>query len=757
MKKVTMKEINIISRTFQIGGKLIMLCLLLSPGSVFSQTRGNNQVKESALDAVGTHQKEKINASADLEIIRKRFIDDLLAPSVNAEAVKQLTQSIKMDGSWPTINYIDTSRTGFQHRDHMANMLELSRAYKKTGTEFYKNAEVKKTISAALDFWLAHDFICQNWWWNEMGIPNLMINTLLLWDDELTEKQRTEGLRIAHRANLETFGARPGGDLIQIAAMLGKQGLFMRDEDTLQRVLKVMASEIHISTGRGLQSDMSFHHRTDNVISTLSYGTGYANSFSYWAAKIADTKFNFPEEAVKLLIDFYIDGISKSMAFGKYPDIGAKNRELSRRGVLAPASPEIPENLLKASNYRKAELEDLVKIRKNEKKANLSWDRFFWHSEYFTHQRPGWFSSVRMHSKRQSNMEQPHNEEGLFNHHFGDGSNFITISGKEYLDIFPVWDWQKIPGTTIIQKPALPHWDQIAKKGLSEFVGAVTDGKYGAAAFDFQSVHDPLKARKAWFFFDWQYVCLGAGISSNTAFPVVTTLNQCLLNKEVVVSAQNKKTSLQKGSHALTQISWVLHDGVAYVFPSATNVHLSNQTASGTWRRISHQDWAKEEPVQKDVFSLWVDHGTKPSNGKYAYIVVPGTEASGLDNYYKQSGILILSNTPEVQAVQHVGLGRTQIVFYKKGSIKLPNGLVVTVGSPCMVMLKTKGKTIEQIQASDPSRNLKSLQLTLNSLIQASGDHWKSEWNKTKSQSVIHIDLPTGDYAGKTVELIVNK
>ena len=518
-----------------------------------------------------------------------------------------------------------------------------------------------------------------------------------------------------------------------------------------------MASEIKISTGRGLQSDMSFHHRTDNVISTLSYGSGYASSFSYWAAKIAGTKYKFPDEATKLLIDFISMGFRNRWHLASIPDIAAKNRDLSRKGTLAAASTDVPENLLKASNYRKPELEELVKIRKNEKNAKLSWDRFFWHSEYFTHQRPTWFSSVRMHSNRQSNMEQPHNEEGLFNHHFADGSNFITISGKEYLDIFPVWDWQKIPGTTIVQKPSLPHWNQIAKKGITEFIGAVTDGMYGAVAFDFQSVHDPLKARKAWFFFDKEYVCLGAGISSDAAYPVVTTMNQCLLRNEVSVKEQNGNTSFKKGTHDVKNVSWVLHDGVAYVFPSLTNVHVSNQTVTGNWRQINHQDWATEEPVQKDVFSLWIDHGIKPENGKYEYIVVPRVEESSIDNYYKRSGIVVLANTPELQAVQHKNLGRTQIVFYQEGSIKLPDGLVVTVGSPCLVMIKKKGKSIEQIQVSDPSRMLKTLELTVNSPIKTSGDHWKAEWDKTKNLSVIHIDLPAEDYAGKTVELMLRK
>ena len=299
---------------------------------------GFNSVKE-ATDRNTTLNKLVVkNASPDLEIIRKRIIDDLLQPPVNKEQIQKLVSSINADGSWPGINYKDTSRTGFQHKDHLEHMFDLARAYKKPGSTLYKNAEVKKTVLSALDFWIAHDFICQNWWWNEMGTPNWMINTLLLLDEDLTEKQRLEGARIAGRANLEASGARPGGDLIQIAGMLGKQGLFKRDDAILQRVIDVMASEIKVTTERGLQPDMSFHHRVDNVISTLTYGTGYASAFSYWAVKIAGTKFTFPEAAMKLLIDYYLDGISKSMAFGMYPDLGAQNRDMSRKDALEKAS-----------------------------------------------------------------------------------------------------------------------------------------------------------------------------------------------------------------------------------------------------------------------------------------------------------------------------------------------------------------------------------------------------------------------------------
>ncbi len=112
---------------------------------------------------------QETSSTPDLEIIRKRIIDDLLEPSINEQKIQRLIQSINSDGSWPGINYNDTTKTGFQHSIHLENMLDLARAYKKQGTKFYQNAEVKKTVSSAIDFWIAHDFICENWWWNEMG------------------------------------------------------------------------------------------------------------------------------------------------------------------------------------------------------------------------------------------------------------------------------------------------------------------------------------------------------------------------------------------------------------------------------------------------------------------------------------------------------------------------------------------------------------------------------------------------------------
>ena len=94
-----------------------------------------------------------------------------------------------------------------------------------------------------------------------------------------------------------------------------------------------------------MQHDFSFHHRTDWVNNTLSYGSGYAGAFIEWASNVADTEFRFSEQTVRLLIDYYIDGICKQMVYGRISDPGILNRDIARPGEEKVWSPSAPEKL----------------------------------------------------------------------------------------------------------------------------------------------------------------------------------------------------------------------------------------------------------------------------------------------------------------------------------------------------------------------------------------------------------------------------
>ena len=80
----------------------------------------------------------------------------------------------------------------------------------------------------------------------------------------------------------------------------------------------------------------------------------------------------------------------------------------------------------------------------------------------------------------------------------------------------PIWEWDKIPGVTSRDfKTDQQMTVQWGESGSTEFVGGVSDGKYGATVYDMN--YNDVKAKKSYFFFDDEVVCLGAGINSEAA------------------------------------------------------------------------------------------------------------------------------------------------------------------------------------------------------------------------------------------------
>ena len=125
----------------------------------------------------------------DIESIRKQVVAELLAPEVQAASVRVLMNTLDTDGKWPGIDYADTARTAFRHTQHLANLVQMSRAYRKKAFLPAENRARKKALLLALDFWLANDFISENWWHNEIGTPSDLTAVLLVMDRDLSPEQ----------------------------------------------------------------------------------------------------------------------------------------------------------------------------------------------------------------------------------------------------------------------------------------------------------------------------------------------------------------------------------------------------------------------------------------------------------------------------------------------------------------------------------------------------------------------------------------
>jgi chondroitin AC lyase len=503
-------------------------------------------------------------AGGDFDVIKQRIVAELMETPVEDGRVKGILDRMKADGSFSDINYDDLSRTaGFPHRHHTSDLVYLAEAYKTRKSKYYRRKDLKTRIATSLRYWVDHDFFGDNWHDNQITTPTNLVNLMLLVGDELPADLVKKAQPIIGRANMSASGARPSGDRIVIAGILAKNQLFLRDNEGLSNTIGIIEGELKFNTGkRGLQQDYSFHHRVDRVNNTTSYGYGkYANTFGEWSYYVAGTKFAFSEEKIKLLIDYYLEGVYKQLVYGMYTDVSVENRSISQqRSSFQPHGVDEIERLLNSTDYRKKELEEIIRLRKGESKPSQSFCKFFWQTEHFVFQRHGFYTTVRMFSTRNRTMEEPYNGPGITTHHRADGTNYLMLKGDEYFNIWPVYDWQKISGTTILQRSHLPGADSIQMEGLTDFVGAVTDGMYGAVAFDFRSPHDLVAAKKSWFFFDNEYVCVGTDIHSTRNLPVVTTMNQTLLRSDVTVMQDGPAMKLPRGDRELKDVKCVYQD-----------------------------------------------------------------------------------------------------------------------------------------------------------------------------------------------------
>ncbi|WP_455584844.1 polysaccharide lyase family 8 super-sandwich domain-containing protein [Bacteroides sp.] len=683
--------------------------------------------------------------ASDLDSIRNAVRQELLNQEKEEFDVAKLMRTQSHDGSWKDINYVDTSNIGWQHDLHMERLCAMALAYSKPSSVFLKKRELLEHIQLGLRFWLKHDFICANWWFNKIKVPAQMLTIGYLLDEDLDGELRKGVTRIIDRIDVDDYPARPGGDRIQVASNHAKAVLFERDEEEVARLFRIIENEAQIApmeevmydaagglgvrnrhrpAGRGLQPDLSFHHRGDRVNSTLTYGMELPEYYTYWAAILQNTRYHFTTEHTRLVVDYYLDGVCRHLVCWNRKEPGAVNREISRENEMV-VSTKLVQALLKiCEGYRENELQHVYEASMAGAPMESS-VKFFWCSEYFTFHRPHFATGVRMHSVRNMNMEYPHNGEGIKNHFRGDGACYLTVDGTEYQQTQPVYDFRKIPGTTTPLWKEFPGENAIQREGLSRFVGGIDDKEYGAAAFDFLSTHTDLRAKKSWFFFDEGYVCLGTGIFSSTSDTIVTTLEQCALNGAVTMEVDGTKRVLAEGGYRVNAPRWVLHKGVGYVFLDSCDIHLSARAERGSWTncmRTNRPGFDKE--VVKKMFSLTINHGKAPQNGSYAYAVLPASTVESLSvgkMFFK-----ILKNTPEMQAVEHADRSLAYVVFYKPGRIDLGDRGVLEVDNACMVMLR-EGK----VYVSDPTRQLHVIHISL-------------------SGRAIEVPLPTWQRAGIT-------
>jgi chondroitin AC lyase len=676
-------------------------------------------------------------AATDVDLVRTQFDAYYTASGANPSAprmrraldeLESLTRQItgptwlRSDGSWTDINYDETPGGSWGPWDHTRRLIVMAKAYRTPGQGLYRDPTLRAQIDAALaytkTFYGISIIPTGNWWFWTIGIPIDLGPTLILMQGEVDPQVhedlvRAMQFRIGNSPTARgIIGPVPiGQNLVWSSFTHLCLGLLKNDATMLAAVRAAMDSVAKPTTGEGIKRDRSFHQHGAQLY-TGGYGGSFANDVARYALITRGTSYALPAESFAAFSDYVADGIAWTL-YGSYFDVSVISREVARpttsgfNGIasllqtsqlVSPRANEIRASAAKMlATWNGTMPSELAALAAQVEAARYSaaWPsghRHYFASDYTVHRRDGWYASVKMFSTRTKSGEKT-NEENLRGARQSDGRFYLSLRGDEYFgrDIWPAFDWTRLPGTTVEQKADTAN--DFYGYGTRSFAGGTGDGNNGVTAMELAPLQSALSARKSWFFFNDAIVFLTNSITSPSANRVETIVNQWPL---VNASAQLTRRD-----------DWALLEGVGYWFPTPVDLKTARDSRTGTWASLGGSSDTTEHT--KPFVTLWLDHGTQPMNASAEYVIVPNKNPTSMAAWAASRPISIVANNDVVSAARDNRTGAFGITFWRAGAVE-----GIQSSAAAVVFVTSSNATSMRIDAADPNGNANgTFQLTI--------------------------------------------
>jgi chondroitin AC lyase len=682
-------------------------------------------------------------------LISSRIRTEIQAGIKLSSIEKSVTEGLKaynQDGSFSGVDYDAKNHTDWPPLKHINHLYDFIFAYTMPGNKYYKDQNVYEIIENGLSYWYDRNPHCNNWWYNQIAEPQRI--GILLLQMQTGEKQLPADLVTKTLERMRTDGGNPmkqtGPNKTDIALHWLYRACLTKDAELLKQTMEQAFEPLHYTTGEGIQYDNSyFQHGRQLYI--IGYGDELLKGVTKFAIYTSGTEFQLDKKRLEIFDKFVMESYLKVIR-GQYCHFNVMGRGMSRANVTKKENVvQYCKSMAILLPERAGEYYEAIARLSGLKPAGYfvkPLSTVYFEGDYVLHIRPGYSFGVRTVSSRTLRNEYG-NGENLQTYFVSDGSTHIAVKGDEYFNIFPVWDWARIPGVTAPEMDTIPKAEmEWQTPGTSTFTGGVSDSLYSVFTYMYEDNYAKINtsAKKSWFFFDEEVVCLGSDINSTAAFPVNTTINQSLLQSDIIVSEDGKDKKLENKKYSFGKnLNWILQSGIGYIFPEGGNINISGGEQSGSWKRITME--GRDAVEKKNVFTLRLAHGLQPKQETYAYIVVPDKYTAQEMKKYDVANIKILANNDSFQVVQNKKLDMWQMVFFKSGSFSY-QGISITVDASCAIILN-KMNSCPVMHIADPGQKQAKINVTISGI---SG----------KTNEIVCDFSNTGVYAGKSKSYTVN-
>ncbi len=635
---------------------------------------------------------------SDFDLLREKIVLYYMQNLTDLE-IKDLLSKQTKEGAYKDLDYNSSAKVYWEPLEHLNRLVSLSSAYINPDNAWYEKDEIYNHIKVGLQYY--YDTNPQkgskqdNWYVKTISEP-LLFGKILL-NMKSGKLQLPDGLINNVLTRWDIQGSTPKEQTSANTTDVAMHRLFFsvlkEDPDILNDALYYLFDAVQYTDDvEGFQYDGSytFHGRQ---IYIGGYGEVVLTNVLSVACWVKGTAFEMNPEKVELLRNFILKTFS-CVIRGRVMNFNALGRSVSREDYLYKTDIrcEFMRQMAIIDEAHKTEYEAIAARLSGAVSASYMVspnNHAYFMADYMLHQRPGWTVGIRSFSSRTCRQEVYANNENLQGYFMADGSVSIAVTGEEYGNIMPLWDWNHIPGVTAPVLSQIPIPQDVI--GTSTFTGGASDTQYGVYAYDYYDLFSPVMtgARKGWFLFDDEMVCLGTCIQGPHITHTTVDQSWGIGQVEVISSDRISHSFNTLDGYSSDDMLCVVHNGIGYYFPEGGHVELVKKETQGTWKSINVNQ--SDRTITGQVFMLYLNHHIPNENkdrfsNQYEYIVCPGKSSAEMTQYASDFHLYI-TNSNEVQAVIDSNRGIAEIVFYEPSSFKWED-LKVTTNKPCALVIR---------------------------------------------------------------------
>ncbi|MGW5178016.1 polysaccharide lyase 8 family protein [Streptomyces sp. NPDC004082] len=651
----------------------------------------------------------------------------------------------------------------------------LAQAYCQQGTGLTGDTGLRDAVLTGLDHLYSEAYNENrtrygNWYSWQIGAPQALLDVCVLMYDQLPAARIAAYLRavdhfVPDSAVATYTGTSTGANRVDLCRVLALRGVVGAEAAKITLARDALSPVFpYVTSGDGLYKDGSFVQHT-SVPYTGSYGSVMLGGLGMLFSLLAGSTWEVTDPGRQIVFDAVENAWAPFLHNGLVMD-GVSGRAISR-GLSASDAKQIQQDdhvrghailasivllgqgadstrnarwrgLVKGwmqRDYYSPPLDDpalgltgLARLKGVADDTSVSaiaeptGHRLFTDMARATHRRPGWTASISMADRRITHYETG-NGENLRGWHTGSGMLYWwgdTFGNGQYSDAFwPTVDPYRLPGVTASRKvladAAGGDWG--ASRPDVNWVGGATDGQRAAVGQYLKGLGSTLMAKKSWFCLDDAIVCLGAGIKCTDGTAVESTVDNRNLGPTGGAPFQADGVTKPSGypwSETLTGVRWAHLGGHGgYVFPGGATVKALREGRDGRWSDINKG--GSTTVLNRKYLTMYVDHGTNPTGGSYAHLLMPGaTAAQTQARAAAVNWLTLLANSDDQQGVGVPSLGFTGVNFWFGGTVG-----PLTASAPCSVMISERSDGTAVVCVSDPMRAQTGLTLTWNRAVSA--------------------------------------